>query len=804
MHLRASLPVLFALAATASAQPAHAGDLRTHARAGGGLDAIEVWVDAPAGVVRTRRAGSEKQIPIAIEKSRIDTKSASVTTVPIGEGRRVVRVRVPDLERQDLAFEALLSGASDVPIFAGLTGYTRGSEGDRAGSVVLVYDRDAESKFVIVAETREDTRICGQAITPLAPRGLDAKSMQLRGATLHRLEKKARDDAQRVIATAHEGRAPLSQDLVATGGSAEGAAALTDGDPATTWHESRPGDGHGEFATMRAAEELPIHALVVTVAPPAPSPDGAAPRTFFVATDHELFHVTMPEDAWQKPGARYAVPLPKPVRTTCVAVVLDEAYAGGRAAPVVSLAEVSAWTSFDAEGATLNDVARALGTKRAEPAAALLRRAGEPALAAAAEAYPSLDARGRALAVDVASAGGCDGAAVDLLTLALTDQEREVRRRALGRIERCGKAASASLARVVKGPDEARRAAAAPLLALVAPSAALEPLASQLGEGSVETRRAVRGALARVSASAPRERLLALVTQREAPARARLELLRALGARLPDLRPEADAVLADLLRGSPDMPTRYLLAQPLAHLARSKDATEGELTRLAALALRDPDWPVRARAVELSAGVLPLAPTVVAAASDPEPRVREAALRAIASSSLAAGARPASELLAGDPWTFVRVAAADALATAPDGPPTTSALVRALRDDASPLVRAAAIVALGRQRATSQTPAIRERLDDAREDVEVRALAARTLGVMCASGAADRLTKLAHLARSPVDETDDRMGIAAIEALGTLHPPDLAARLAPLRGKDVRLPVRRAAERAMAEPGSCR
>jgi HEAT repeat protein len=263
-------------------------------------------------------------------------------------------------------------------------------------------------------------------------------------------------------------------------------------------------------------------------------------------------------------------------------------------------------------------------------------------------------------------------------------------------------------------------------------------------------------------------------------------------------------VLADLLRGSPDMPTRYLLAQPLAHLARSKDATEGELTRLAALALRDPDWPVRARAVELSAGVLPLAPTVVAAASDPEPRVREAALRAIASSSLAAGARPASELLAGDPWTFVRVAAADALATAPDGPPTTSALVRALRDDASPLVRAAAIVALGRQRATSQTPAIRERLDDAREDVEVRALAARTLGVMCASGAADRLTKLAHLARSPVDETDDRMGIAAIEALGTLHPPDLAARLAPLRGKDVRLPVRRAAERAMAEPGSCR
>ena len=204
---------------------------------------------------------------------------------PIGEGRSVARVRVPDAQRKDLAFEAVLSAQGDEPIFAGLTGYTRGEEGDRSGQVVLVYDRDAQSKFVIVAESREDTRICGQATTPLGARGLDAHTMQLRGATLHRIDKKARDAAQRVIAQPRTSTtAPLARVLVATGGSAPAPAALTDGKLDTAWSEQRPGDGHGEFVTMRAPSELPIHSLVVTIAPGKPKPEGAAPRTFFVAT----------------------------------------------------------------------------------------------------------------------------------------------------------------------------------------------------------------------------------------------------------------------------------------------------------------------------------------------------------------------------------------------------------------------------------------------------------------------------------------------------------------------------------------
>jgi HEAT repeat protein len=802
----------FVLAST----PAQADNRRGVAPAGGGLSAVEAVIDADAGTLRIRRCtsadcsepvGTTKSIPIPIEASRLDFAGATTEVHPIGEGRSVVHVRIADKQRKDLAFEAIVGGHDSEPIFAGLTGYTLGDEGDRSGQVILVSDRDEKTKFVLVAEAREDTRICGQATTPLSTRGLDPKTMQLRGATLHRIEKQERDGATKVVAQPRpsSAKAPLVRVLHATGGSAPGAQALTDGKTETTWSEKRPGDGHGEFATLRAPSEAPLHGVVVTIAPSTPKTDGAAPRTFFLATDQKLFHVTMPEDAWQKPGATYDITLPHPVRTTCVALVLDEAYTRNAGAPEVSIAEVAALTKFDIDGASIDDVAKELANPaRAEEAAALLRRGGDDGLAAVAKRWEQLDARGRALAVDVAaSAGSCDGTAMDLLTRALSDMESEVKKRALGRIERCGKAATDSLAAAVRGPDESRRAAAAPLLATIAPVAALDPISEQLGKGNPETRRAMRGAFARAAASASRDKLLSLVAKKDLADATRLDLLRATGSRLSELRPESAAAIADVLRSSPDMKTRYLVAQPLSQLARSHDATSGELTRLAEMMRRDPEWPVRMRAVELSTGIAPLVPTIVAAAADPEPRVREAALRAIALGKIPAGNDAATHALASDTWTFVRVAAADALGAMSENGPGETALVAALVDP-SPKVRSAAVSALGNLRATKHAPKIRERLDDGKEDVEVRALAARTLGSMCVKNAADRLTKLAHLSRSPVDEADERIGMAAIDALATLHPPDLEKRLAPLRAKEVHLPVRRAAERALSEPGACR
>jgi HEAT repeat protein len=443
----------------------------------------------------------------------------------------------------------------------------------------------------------------------------------------------------------------------------------------------------------------------------------------------------------------------------------------------VSLAEVAARTKLDVDGASLDDVVKELGGARADEAAAVLRRAGDPALTAVAAAWPRLDAKARAFAVDVASsAGTCTGPAMELLTHALTDKEREVQRRAVGRIERCGKSAIASLADAVRSNDEPRKAASAMLLASISGSSAWDPIAEQIGKGQPETRHALRAALAK--SSAPREKLVALLQRPDLTPAMKLDALRALGPRLVEVKPEAEAAVAQVLAGNPDFRTRYLALEPLAVL--------GDRARLESFARRDPEWPVRARAVELSAGDTALRDSL----ADPEPRVREAALRAHVGTAVY-GLR--------DEWSFVRVSAAEALGATKENP---KALAAALKDP-SPKVRAAVVTALGTSGARSEAKAIRERLDDLKEDVEVRALAARTLGQLCVQDAADRLTKLAVLALHPVDEADERIGTAALDALSMLHPPDLANRLAPLRAKGSRTLLKRAADLAVASPGSC-
>ena len=781
------------------------------APAGGGQDALEVKTDAGGLRIRHCKApdcsdhdstNAGRLLPIPIEIARQDLAAATFETLPIGEGRSVVHVRIQDVRRLDVAFEAILAGQRDEVVFAGLTGYTRGEEGERSGAVVLVYDRDTSRANVLVGEIREDTRICGQATTPLGARGLDPRTMQLRGATFQRIEKSARDGATDLVAKAATAETkPLAQVLLATGGSAPNAAALTDGSLATSWNELRPGDGHGEFVTMRAPSEVPLQGLTITVTPSSPRPGGAAPRTLLVATDAKLFRVSLPSGAWGKPGQRYDVAFPEPVRTSCVAIVLDAADSQSTT-PEVTLTEVAAITQFDRDHATLADVAKELGGTRSDESVAILERAGTPGLGAVNALWPKMDPRGRALAVDVAaSAGACEGTAMDLLTRAIGDADGEVRRRAVGRIERCGKAAGPALASAVRSGDATRVGASATLLAALAPALAVDPIGEALGHGAPALRHTVRSAFARAVGPAPRAKLLALIDDKDASPEVRLDRLRAMTARLPELRPTPDAVIAELLAAKPDMATRWLLVAPLAQLARSPDATSGELTRLSELVRNDPDAYVRARAVELAGPVPALAPAVIAAVSDPAPRVREAALKAISATKLAAAAPDATKALLSDRWTFVRVAALDALGVLPPSASSESATAAAL-GDTSPFVRAAAISALGHS--AKYAKKIYERLDEPREDVDVRVIAATTLGALCWHDATDRLTTLALHAPDPESERQERIAMASLGALAALHPRNLEKRIAPLLAKDVRLPVKQAAERAIRGPGSCR
>jgi HEAT repeat protein len=793
-----ALPLLASIASIATGAVATTVTTPAHAEPAAKVDVAARVVRHGAGVV-----------PITLPPAEMpDPGAAQIETVTLAGDRALTHVRVPSRSRPGVAWEALIAEPSVV--FAGITGYATGQEGERSGQAIQIVPGDGGSR-VLVGEIREDLRICGQAETLLAPRGLDPQSMTLRGASVQRLGRDARDRAIKIAASPRGGPAdaPLAPLLVATGASSTSAGApraLTDGDPDTTWSEARPGDGHGELVAMRAPSEVPIARLAITVSPAASTAkrdaNGAAPRSFFLVTDTQTFAVTLPDDGWGRPGATYDIPLPEPIRASCLTLVLDDAYARDVEHPVVTIAELRAYSAFDGPSATLASVAAALsgGGPRAEAAAAVLKRAGAGGLTAAAAEYAKLDDAGRALAVDVAAGAPSCEASAPLLLAALGDASREVARKGREKLERCGKAAAPALVLAVKGKDAAARASAAPLLASIAPAVALDALAEVMGDGPAEARAAVRSAFARALRGAPAEKIASMVGDASRGTDARIDLLRASAGALPAIHDAAeraiDALLSDA--ANPTFRTRYLLALPLAELARQGDMAA--LARLRALASHDPDAAVRARALDVAAGVADVEPALAEASHDPEPRVREAAMHGMVGAKSTTVVTAATERLAKDDWTFVRTAAAATLAALPASPSVDGALARAVRDRSS-RVREAAVVALAAHGARGAAGDVRARMEDEREDLGVRVSATRALGALCDRASTDALTERAQRAASPVaSEAEMQIGLAAADALGKVHPGDLAKRLALLRDRSARVEVQRAAERAIASP----
>ncbi|WP_394824137.1 HEAT repeat domain-containing protein [Pendulispora albinea] len=795
--------LLLALPATAHATT------EGSAPAGGGLAAIAVSVDLAAG---SMRYGSEA-VAIELDRNELpDGKSVRIAPVAVGEGRNVVHVVVPSKTRK-AAWEAIVAGGESGKgrvVYAGVTGLTRGrsdGEGDRTGAAVDVLARGDGTSIVAVGDLREDLRLCGRETTLLSPQVLDPKSMQLRGASLQRLPRAQRDGAERIAAGLRGGPAdvPIGRLLAATGASTAlgKPAALTDGNPSTTWAEARSGMGLGEFVVMRAPEAVPLVRFQLTVAPPgANATAGTAPRSFFLVTDTKTFSVTLPEDGWLKPGASYDIALKEPARTSCVALVLDQAYARSNARPEVALAELTAYSEFDVPNASTVSVARLLfgGGPRAQAAAAVLQRAGKRGVDGVMEAWNELDPAGRALGVDVAVITGCEDGA-PLLIASLDDKDRNVERKGREKLERCGRAAGPGLVRALGEGPVARRAKLASLLAFLAPSAGLAPIAALLGQGTAADRQTTRGAFLRAARSAEPGKLTELLHDPGRNAEGRLELLRAMGPRIADVRDDALPVLDDLLKNAPSFQTRYVALGPIAELARGGD--RASLDRFAALMSRDKEWPVRARAAELALQIPGARQELIERLRDPEPRPREAALRAIAEERLSAAAVTVEALLARDPWTFVRVAAASALGAMPQSPDIDAALAAGL-EDPLPQVRVAAVEALGVHRAATYAARVRTLLDEDNAP-EVHLAGVHTLAQMCDGSALDRLTELATKAAAPNAEANElTLGLASIDALGKIHPPDLARRLAKVTGKDVRAQVRGAAQLALAAPGICK
>jgi HEAT repeat protein len=737
---------------------------------------------------KTIRAGGQS---IAAPEGFVPSPDdASVEVISIGQRRSVVHVRVQGAA-DGTAWDAIIApGNSAAPniLFSGITGYSRGEDGEHSGDVVTFLG-DGDDKVVVVGEIREDLRICGQEATVLQPRAIDPKIMQFRGASMQRLSRAERNDASKIIATARHAPAdtPLAPLLVVEGASSEigSARALVDGDPKTTWGEARPGAGAGEFVVLRAAAEIPITHLEITIAPPIdpppptnlekkmgspPTSKTAAPKSFFLVTGKKIYAVTLPEDASTHPGESYDVAFAEPIMTACMTVVLDEAYSRDPH-PDVAIAEVAAFSAFDAPGAKLADVAKVMngGGARAESAAALLKRAGDAGLAATVAVWDSLDVEGRALAADVAGSGPCP-AATPLLVKALVDRDHEVARKGEETLDRCGRAALPALAAIV-------------------------------GDGDERTRSIERAAFMRAAHITDPRILTPILNQKDRPLVARIDLLRASSARLPEIAADADAAIDDILKTDDSLRTRYLLLGPIASLARAGDASSS--ARFISLLAHDPDPPIRAHAAELAAHVAAAQGALLGALADPEPRVREAALHTIADEHSSPATVAVEKLLEQDPWSFVRTSAATAIGSFPAAIDVDRSLAAALKDP-SPLVRVAAIDALAAHRAATFAPDLRARLDDEGEGIDVRVAATRALGATCDAASLGRLSDLAGKVASPIaSDVEVALGLAAIDAIGAMHPADIARRLSAVTAPGVSASVRRRAHDAISEPGTC-
>jgi hypothetical protein len=799
-----------ALALVSLAAPARAAT--AVAPAGAGQRALAVGFDAKgelrAAVCNAEPCSIDAGTPLGLPRDFAARRDkARLAVVGIGSGRRAIVVTVPG-DVPSKSYEAVvvapLGGSAPTVLFSGVTGLASGEDGLRHGGMVVVSDPDENgARRILVGEQREDVMLCGRP-SILAPRMIDARDLTLRPAKVQRLTSAERNAAPRIAATRTAGAiagAPLLR-AVSASSAVGNPAALTDGNPETTWAENRGGSGKGEFVVMNAPPELPMVGVEILVRPEkATPPRGVAPRELWLVTSKQAFLVTLPEDAWKAPGARYVARFPSPIKDDCLAIAIESAF-DERADIEVTLSEVSLESPFAGQSIDALVAALAGGGARAEGAKAVLRTLGQPAYDAVLAKYPSLDEGGRRVALEVLDGAPCASSAPAFVK-ALESPVEGQRLHAEARLPRCAKEAAPLLVAALGTAQGPAFASLASTLAAIAPAEAVRAFVPLFDERNVERRKALRMALGRtvkLAAAAPAIRQV--LADPKTPKVALLDVLRSLGPLAPLFANEAAAALARLGGSNADFRTRYLQVAPAGVLAPSVAVARA----LLALSLTsDKDPRVRSAAARAVVDARQLQAELVRALQDPEMRVRAEAARSLAGAPDGPATAALLARLEEDPWPLVRATSAAALGGAQKGGAPDAKLARALEDEAW-LVRREALGALGRRGARAHTRAVIERLEDKEERFDVRIAAARSLGLLCDPAAVGSLTKqLAPLA-DPYGSLESRgIAVAALAALRDLGPPDFKNRIASLYAKDAPPVARAAAEAALNAPnrGRC-
>lgn len=713
--------------------------------------------------------------------------TAKLRAVKTAKGRELVELRAESGDGQ--AWILLLGPGDGDAVKIVWKGWTSAS-----GSTEYVTTKDGQGESITV---RTRAKACGRSIV--------VAEQQLDPVTLTFAERDLADPASGMRANASVAAtsiAPASRTtfpiLKSTAASGEKADRMLDGDATTAWSPSAP-NGIGA-AVFSGPADLGVTGLQIVL-----GGSSAIPKSLLLVTQDGAFSVTPPADA--KPGTALDVVFQKEAYpVSCLTLVveppaLEKPKAGAKTPKPdpVAIAEVRAITDFD--GQTLERVAGKIDPRSIEgkQALALLRALGPKGMSAAITGYGALDGPGREAVRSAVEDQKCPTQLELYVPLLASDDDQEADR-ANDHIIRCGAEAVPVLVSLVASDRTKARTMYADELGLLPPEDAIPALVAGLGASEAAEDRAVyRRGLSRASKrqkSVPTFDAaltgdafakLSLVTQ--------VDLLRALGDRIGDTTHGAEA-FQSVWSGSDTFRTRYLLLPSAAVLARKGD---GFAVASIQSALDKQDEPhLRARAAELSGADAPFANATLAAIGDPEPRVREAALRALPASAI--DARQALILatsLSREPWTFVKRATIAALAKVAANAEVDAKLVEAMIYEEQPSVRGDILEALGARGAIAQREAILERALDMGEATPVRIAAIRALGTLCDTASLEDLTKVALVGLGPGSESDAKVAIAAIAAIGALHPADIEKRIGALAKDGVIADVHAAAVQAL-------
>lgn len=730
---------------------------------------------------------------------------AQLRKVITSQGRELVEVSLAPSSAEPRRWVLLLAAGDGAPrvVWSGFASADEGSE--------YLVEKDGSGEKIAVTKR---IAVCGKTVVA-SRAALDPKSLELVVRAGEDPLPDARKAATKVTAKKLSETPKVLRLLRSARASSGDGSRLVDGDPDTAWSEDVPGAGARELVSLSAPDSVSVLGFDLTFRAPQGVSGARAPKSLLLVTQDKSFAVELPEDP-ASGGASFSVELAEPIHTRCLAVVLGDAFPekksegakpkGEAADATTYVSELSLRTKW--EGSTLDDLAGSLqgGGTDARARADVLGVAGDLGVSAAIGAYAKLDGPGQDLARRVIDAAGC-AEKLPLYIPMLASRDEADSGRARDRVRRCGKDAAAQLLAKLDATVGNDRSIYAEELALLSPDTAVPALVRGLAAAKTPAerllyRRALVKAADRDSSVRAFEAALAKEAFGPLSVDTKLDLLRAMGTRLGQTKGGTDA-FTGLAAEATDFRARFLLLGPAAALARS--GNQAATVALAKALGQDPDGRIRARAAEVAQGISSLDSLVIAAASDPAVRVREAAAHSLEGKKLDVPVQSKlAKALTAEPWTFVRRAVVQSLGGMKGDAAVDASLAFAMEHEDQPTVRRDILAALGARGATSQRQAIKDRADDTGEAVDVRVEALQALGAICDKTSIDDLTKIALKGATPFYEADRKLSTAAIAALGRLHPSDLASRLAPLQSDKVPGDVKDSARSAIAEKSVCR